>query len=61
MCSCVRLLDQEADTVWSAIERKRASYKKPPRTMAEFCALLSSTAAPGFSSRLLEIDAAERD
>jgi len=45
------LADQEA--VCSAVERKRAAYQRPPRTIGELCAILSRS-VPRFADRLLE-------
>ena len=50
----LQLLDDDEDAVWSAIERKRATYKRPPRTMEQFCDLLGKL-VPKFAARLLEV------
>jgi hypothetical protein len=55
----LRLVDEDEDGVWAAIERKRASYRRPPRAMAEFCEVLAAT-VPRFAAWLSQIDAAKR-
>lgn len=50
----ISLLAEDQDQVWQIIDRKRASYHKPPRTMTEFCHQLGKL-VPLFADRLLAI------
>ncbi|MCL2783444.1 MAG: PIN domain-containing protein [Propionibacteriaceae bacterium] len=44
-------LDDDADAVWAAVDHKRASYRRPPMTMNQFCEILAAT-VPRFAARL---------
>ncbi|MDR0431815.1 MAG: PIN domain-containing protein [Bifidobacteriaceae bacterium] len=47
------LFDEDPETAYRAVDRKRASYRHPPRTMAGFSTGLGKL-VPTFAKRLLE-------
>jgi len=47
----LRLLNADAEAVWTAVDNKRAAYRQPPRTMNQFCDILAKT-VPRFAAQL---------